>query len=136
MTEPLIEQFMSPCPHTIGQEQPLALGHRIMREHGIRHLPVLHAGKLVGVLSQRDLHFIETLQDVDPDSVEVAEAMSTDSYTVGPKSTVREVAAQMAQHKYGSAVVLEEERVVGIFTTVDGLRALSQLLEQRTEPAR
>jgi acetoin utilization protein AcuB len=134
MTEPLIERFMSPCPQTIGQEQPLALGHRIMREHGIRHLPVLHAGKLVGVLSQRDLHFIETLQDVDPDAVEVSEAMSKDTYAVGPKSPLREVAAQMAQHKFGSAVVLEGERVVGIFTTVDALRALSELLEQRSEP--
>jgi acetoin utilization protein AcuB len=131
MTEPNIEQYMSPSPQTIGQEQTLAVAHEMMRKHGIRHLPVLHAGKLVGVLSQRDLHFIETLEDVDVTQVEVNEAMSHDTYAVDPHAPVREVAAEMADHKYGSAVVLEGERVVGIFTAVDGLRALSELLEQR-----
>ena len=122
---------MTPSPHTIGQEQPLSVGYRLMREHGIRHLPVLHGGKLVGVLSQRDLHFIETLEDVDPEKVEVNEAMTQDTYAVGPRTTLRKVAAEMAEHKYGSAVVLDKERVVGVFTTVDGMRVLSQLARGR-----
>ena len=45
----------------------------------------------------------------------------------------------MSEHKYGSAVVLDKERVVGVFTTVDGMRVLSTLLEQRlldAKPAR
>ena len=130
MTEPIVKQHMSPSPQTIGQEQPLVVAHQMMRKHGIRHLPVLARGKLVGVLSQRDLHFIETLEDVDTAEVEVSEAMSPDTYTVSPDATLREVAAEMADHKYGSAVVLDGEHVVGIFTAVDGLRALSELLER------
>jgi len=35
-----------------------AAAHRMMNQHAIRHLPVLDAGKLVGILSLRDLHFI------------------------------------------------------------------------------
>jgi len=131
MIEPTIAEFMTSSPHTIGQDQPLSVGYRMMREHAIRHLPVLHGGKLVGVLSQRDLHFIETLKDVDPEQVEVNEAMTQDTYAVGPRTTLRKVAAQMAEHKYGSAVVLDKEHVVGVFTTVDGMRVLSQLLEER-----
>ena len=131
MTDPTIAELMTSSPHTIGQEQPLSVGYRMMREHGIRHLPVLHGGKLVGVLSQRDLHFIETLKDVDPEKVEVSEAMTQDTYAVGPRATLRKVAAEMSENKYGSAVVLDKERVVGIFTTVDGMRVLSQLLEDR-----
>ena len=128
MSEATIEQVMNASPHTIGQEQPLSVAHEMMREHAIRHLPVLHGGKLVGILSQRDLHFIETLKDVDPEKVRVSEAMSMETYAVGPRSTVRKVAAEMAEHRYGAAVVVDKERVVGIFTTIDGMRLLSEVL--------
>jgi acetoin utilization protein AcuB len=126
-----IERFMTPSPHTIGHEQPLSVAHRIMREYGIRHLPVLMGGKLIGMLTQRDLHFIETLRDVDPDKVKVNEAMSQDVYAIGPRSSAREVAREMALHKYGAAVIVDHGRVAGVFTTVDALRALSDLLEER-----
>lgn len=133
MSEATIERYMTPSPHTIGQDQPLVVAHEMMRQHQIRHLPVLHGGKLVGMLSQRDLHFIETLRDVDPEEVRVEEAMSADTFAVGPRTTLRKVAAEMAEHRYGSAVVLDKERVVGIFTTVDGMQALADLLSERSE---
>ena len=53
----------------------MAAAHRLMRRHKIRHLPILQEGKLVGVLSQRDLYFLETLKDVNPEEVNVSEAM-------------------------------------------------------------
>jgi acetoin utilization protein AcuB len=126
----IVERFMTHCPHTIEEHQPLSVGHEIMRRYQIRHLPVLREGKLVGMLSQRDLHFMETLSGVDPEKVPVGDAMSTDTYTVGPRTTLRQVAAQMADHRYGSAVIMERERVIGILTTVDGMRALSILLSE------
>ena len=131
MDEPLVEQFMTHCPHTIGQEQTLNVAHQMMRQHHIRHLPVLHGGKLVGMLSQRDLHFIESLRDVDPERVTVSEAMSTDTYAIGPRSSLRNVAEEMADHRYGSAVIVDRERVVGILTTVDGMRALALVLSEQ-----
>lgn len=134
MSEPTVERFMTHCPHTIGHDQPLAAAHRLMQKYEIRHLPVLQGGKLVGMLSQRDLHFIETLANVDPETVPVSEAMSQDTYTVGPRSTLRKVAEEMADHRYGSAVVIEKERVIGILTTVDGMRALSILLSETRHP--
>jgi len=138
MSTPTIERFMTPVPHTIGFRQTLAAAHRLMSEHGIRHLPVLESGKLVGILSQRDLHLIETLRDVNPEEVEVSEAMTPAPYTVSARSSLRRVASQMATHKYGSAVVLEKDRVVGVFTTIDALRALFTLLgeERRRSPRR
>ena len=129
MTNPTVERFMTRAPHTIGQDQTLAAAHRMMNEHGVRHLPVLDSGKLVGILSQRDLHFIETLKDVDPEEVKVSEAMTADAFTVGPRSSIRKVTSEMAERKYGSAVVMDGDRVVGVFTTVDALRVLVGLLE-------
>ncbi len=126
-----VERFMTHCPHTIEETQPLRDAHELMRRHQVRHLPVLRAGKLVGMLSLRDLHFIESLSAVDLEKVPVGDAMSTDTYAVGPRTTLRRVAAVMADHRYGSAVIMAKDRVIGILTTVDGMRALSILLSER-----
>jgi acetoin utilization protein AcuB len=133
MTKPIpkIKAFMTCHPHSIGRDQPLARAHGFLREHKIRHLPVLDGGKLVGVLTDRDLHLIETLRDVDPTLVLVDEAMTTEVFAVSPDAPLDEVAKEMAEHKYGCAVVLQNEHVVGIFTTVDACRALYELLETR-----
>jgi acetoin utilization protein AcuB len=101
-----------------------------MRRYDVRHLPVLDGGTLVGIVSQRDLHFIETLRDVDPQGVEVSEAMTQDVYTVDRDCPFRDVARQMASHKYGAAVVVDGVHVVGVFTTTDALRVLSDLLDE------
>lgn len=124
---PRIGQFMTPLPHTIEFDQPLARAHELMRKHHIRHLPVMQHGKLLGLVSIRDLHLIETLRDVDPNEVPVEDAMAEEPYTVSPDEPLDAVAAIMADQKLGSAVVVDGGQVQGIFTTVDALRALLQL---------
>lgn len=128
---PTIQKYMTTSPHSIGVEQTLAKAHSMMREHAIRHLPVLHGGKLLGMLTDRDLGLVESLVGVDPAKVTVEEAMSTGVYAVTPESPLDEVVATMGEHKYGSAVVMQNEKVVGIFTTVDVCRAFAELLHTR-----
>ena len=128
---PTVQKYMTTSPHTIGDDQPMALAHRMMREHHIRHLPVLRGAKIVGLVSDRDLNTVETLKDVDPKKVLVNEAMSQDPYLVSPEASLDEVVSTMASKKYGSAVVIQHERVVGIFTTVDACRAFADLLQTR-----
>jgi acetoin utilization protein AcuB len=130
-----IEKFMTRSVHTIGTKAPLAEAHRMMNDHGIRHLPVLEGGRLVGMLSQRDLHLIETIKDVDPNEVQVEEAMSQDCYTAEPEDSLAAVAREMAAHKYGSAVILRGAEVLGIFTTTDALRALDMVLTKAPKAA-
>jgi acetoin utilization protein AcuB len=52
-------------------------------------------------------------------------------YCVDPHVPLRDVALAMAEHKYGSAVVMSGQKVVGIFTTVDACRALADLLHAK-----
>lgn len=131
---PRVKAYMTPTPHTIGAEQTMERAHALMRQHRLRHLPVLSGGRLVGIVSDRDLHMVETFPDVDPRSVRVEEAMSQDVYTVTPDTPLEEVVHAMATHKYGSTLVVDHERVVGIFTTVDVCRAFSELLSSRGRP--
>lgn len=128
---PHIKKYMTTNVQTIGDEQPMSVAHQMMREQHIRHLPVLHQGKLIGVVSDRDLRLIETLQDVDPSKIAVSEAMTADVYTVSPDASLDEVVGAMAASKHGSAVVVDHGHVVGIFTTVDACSAFADLLSTR-----
>jgi acetoin utilization protein AcuB len=128
---PTVQKYMTTTPHTIGLDQPLILAHVMLREHRIRHLPVRSGGRLVGMLTERDLALIETLKDVDLHKMTVEQAMSSDVYEVSPDAALDEVADEMAAKKYGSAVVVQNGSVVGILTTVDVCVALAELLRGR-----
>ena len=128
---PSIQKYMTTSPHTVGEDQPMSVAHRLMREHRIRHLPVLRGSKIVGIVSDRDLNMVETLKVVDPQTVRVGEAMTQDPYQVSPDAALDEVVSTMAESKYGSAIVTQNGKVVGIFTTVDACRAFSDLLHTR-----
>jgi len=129
--KPTVRQYMTHNPHTIGREQTLEVAHRVMREHRVRHLPVLEGGKLVGLVSQRDLHLIETLRDVDPAATTVEEAMTMDVYVAAPSTPLADAVLVMAENKYGSVVVVDRAKIVGVFTTIDDLNALTQLLADK-----
>lgn len=128
---PTIQKYMTTLPHTIRPDMTLAAADKIMHENHIRHLPVLSGGQLVGLLSQRDIRLLESFKDVDPAKMQVGEAMAQDVYEVSPSAGLDEVVANMAAKKYGSAVIMQNSKVVGIFTTVDALQALADLLHTR-----
>jgi acetoin utilization protein AcuB len=128
---PTVQKYMTTSPHTIGADQTLAHAHAVLREFKIRHLPVLSGGQLTGMITERDLALVETLKDVDPRTILVEDAMSQGVYTVSPEAPLDEVVNEMAAKKYGSAIVVQNNKVVGIFTTVDVCTAFAELLHGR-----
>ncbi len=127
-----VREYMTLNPVCIGPSDTLAHAHELMRDKNVRHLPVTERHRLVGIVSQRDLHLIETLKSTDPEQVTVDEAMTENPYAVPPDSRVEAVVETLISQKYGSAVVVEKDAVVGIFTRADALRALLELLDGRT----
>ncbi len=126
-----VQRYMSVAPVVVSSDRTLAEAHRLMRERNIRHLPVVDHGRLVGVVSQRDLYLLGTLRGIDPGTEVVAEAMAQDPYAVPPDAPLEEVAAAMAEGKFGCAVVVDRGSVIGLFTTVDALRALAAIVRRR-----
>lgn len=122
-----IEKFMTPTVHSIRSGASVAEARVAMEEHGVRHLPVLDGGQLVGMVSERDLAIVAGIRGLNADALPVEEAMSGDVLAVTPEEPLAGVAARMAERRAGSAVVVRGERVLGIFTTTDALRALSTL---------
>ncbi len=127
---PVVREHMTPSPFTISPSRSLAAAQELMRAHQVRHLPVLDGGRIVGVVSERDLLLIESIPGLNPTEVRVEEAMVQDVFTVLPDAPIGEVIETMLERKVGSAIVSEGERVVGVFTTTDALQALHRLLER------
>lgn len=126
-----IDKFMTESPHTIGADQTLAKAEKLMRQLKVRHLPVLQGGKLVGILSDRDIRLVESFKDVDPEIMTVSEAYTEEPFSVAPSTPLSEVCAKMAHRKYGSVLVVDRNKLVGIFTWIDALNAMNSLLEEK-----
>ena len=77
-TIPAVRKFMTTTPVTIEGDQTMSQAHALMAREQIRHLPVLSAGKLVGVITQSELHLVESLSMVDPNLMPVDAVMTRD----------------------------------------------------------
>jgi acetoin utilization protein AcuB len=133
MSRHTVQRYMTIGPVVVAGDRTLADAHRLMRERKIRHLPVVDGRELVGILSQRDLYLLETLRGVDPATEVVREAMTPEPYAVPPDAPLDEVATEMAARRIGSVVVVDRGAVIGLFTTVDALRALATVVGRRRE---
>ena len=126
-----IRNFMTASAHAIGCDQSLKFAHDRMQQFGIHQLPVLEGGVLVGVLSERDIALISAVSPGQLDTILVEEAMAAEPYAVGPSDDIGRVVAHMVEHKYGSAVVMDHNKVIGLFTSMDALRLLAEMLAQQ-----
>jgi acetoin utilization protein AcuB len=110
----------------VGDAILLSIAKQIMAEHGIRHLPVLHQAKIVGIISDRDINLALSIHPNAKDLL-VKDVMTEEPYCVTEDCELTQVATEMANHRYGCAVIENEQgRAIGIFTTVDALRILGE----------
>ena len=130
----LVEDLMTRSPLTVEASRSLADTKRLMKRWGVRHLPVMDDGELVGLISDRDVKLIEAHSDTRASDIALAEAMTRAPWTVAPTTPLEVAVRHMARHKLGSSVVVDNKKVVGIFTSNDGLRALAQVLAHSREP--
>ena len=128
---PTVQKYMTYVPKSIGYDQTIAHARDFMRKLHIRHLPVLKGGQPVGIITDRDINLVLGFKDVDPTTLKVEEAYTPEPYFTKPDAPLNEVVAQMAEKKYGCALVVDNGKLVGIFTEIDAYKALAELLETR-----
>ncbi len=125
----LIREIMHPDPVTIDPDTTLCDAYAIMQKKGFRHLPVLSQGKLVGLVTDRDLRLATSRlakRPFDPEA-QVREIMSHPVQTAHTNDPVEMAARLMREMKIGCLPVIEESKIVGIVTAADMLDALLRL---------
>ena len=110
---------------------PIKKAAEMMQEFRIRHLPVQKGGALVGVITDRDIKLARSFEEAGTGDSKVEDVMSPDPFTASPEAALDEVVLEMAEHKYGCAIIQQQNgKVVGIFTDNDGLRILGEIVRQ------
>jgi CBS domain-containing protein len=121
---------------TISANERLSTVEDIMTLGRVRHIPVVQAGRLVGVVSQRDLlraslSALSEHRDAERRAflsvVEIARVMSTPPIVVTPEATIEQAASIMASKRIGCLPVLENDELVGMITETDILRWVARV---------
>lgn len=120
---------MTTTPFAINSEASLSEAMDVMKDKKIRHLPVLKGGKIFGLISDRDLKSIFAFAGTNPKILKVGDICNDEPYLTKPDALLNEVAHEMAARKVGSAVVVDNGKLVGIFTATDACQALSDICE-------
>ncbi len=120
----LVENRMTKEPVTIEADELLIRASHKMRSGGFRRLPVVRGGKLIGIVSERDLR--EHRGDLE--HVKVNGVVTENPLTVSPGTTVEEAARIMMEHQIGGLPVIEDGRLVGIITVTDVMNAFLEMM--------
>ncbi len=130
-TMPPVGAAMTPFPYSVRPDEPLAEVERLLQEHEIRHVPVQDAGRVVGIISERDLLALRRPGFDPPPSAPLrARDLAThDPYVVEFGTPLGEVVSEMAARRIGSAVVVRHDKLAGILSVVDVCRVLAAVLE-------
>ncbi len=131
MKAPIVQKVMTRLPLEIEQIDNIANAKRMMELFGIRHVPVMKGLHLKGIISQRDILKAMVERGSDIDDLPIDDFCQHDVLTVSPMTPVNEVAERMLERDVGSAVVVDGEYVVGIFTLTDALRTLQNAFGTR-----
>jgi acetoin utilization protein AcuB len=124
MTAAPVATWMSSPVHTVSPETVAADAVLLLRRHAIRHLPVLEGGRVVGVVTERDLR--GTAGDTP-----VRAIMSQPATVVGPRTGIDRAARLLFDRRIGCLPVLEDGRLVGILTQTDAVTALVALMRRQ-----
>ena len=128
-----VSRWMSQKLYTVSSKDPLVDAFELMHQHRIRHVPVLDHGRLVGIVSDRDVRQTLRLRGHGIDDTalfgdevsqkRVADVMARKPITVSLESTVREAAELLCREKIGALPVLDDDKLVGIISAEDLLWA-------------
>jgi CBS domain-containing protein len=141
-----VKDVMTRKPYTIDPDAPIETAGAVMRDRGVRHLPVVDdTGRLMGMISDRDVRdavfapaFAERLSAsarrrlrtvaVTLETLKVKDVMTWDTMTTEPDTLLAQAAAVMFEGRVGSLAVVQKGQLVGIVTERDVLKALARTL--------
>jgi acetoin utilization protein AcuB len=133
----LVRSRMTPDVYTVSPDTTIAEALNVTRSHRIRHLPVLSEGRLVGLVTDRDLRLAmppiwadqrdELKSALHTRTVGEVMVQDKDIITAPPVTPVEEAAKLLYENRIGCLPIMDGAELVGILTETDLLRALVEL---------
>ncbi len=138
-TVPMVSDVMTPNPVTISPSNSLRTAKRLMEEGNFRRLPVVEGGRLVGIITDRDLRLALNsplvLRDQWYDSylldhMTVESCMTPEPVTIAPEEPITSAIRTLLERKFSGLPVVRDSQVIGIITVTDLLRFLLGVLSE------
>ena len=135
-----VSDLMTSQPATVSPDDPCAKAATLMREEDCGAIPVVKGGKLVGIVTDRDITIRAVADGRDPKTTKVSEVMSADPVTVTPDTDADEARRVMAEHQVRRLPVVDDGRLLGIVVTAQLARRESseevgETIKEISEPA-
>src|SRR6266540_3927321 len=130
-----VRELMTGAPITVSPETPVFDARQTMIKERIRHLLVTEAGKLVGIVTDRDIRLNLPSQATSLSMWEVnyllakltiGKVMTRSVIITGPDQDAHDAAHLLLEHKIGALPVMDGEHLIGILTETDVLRAFAR----------
>src|SRR5437870_10655656 len=130
-----VRDLMTPTPLSVSPNTPVNEARALMQQHRIRHLPVLENGRLVGMVSDRDIRLVLPSPATSLSVYEigylltrltVGEIMTYFPITIGADRPVTDAVKRMLAYKIGALPVVEHGQLIGMLTRTDLLHAFLQ----------
>ncbi len=129
-----VEEYTTPNPIVAAEDVSVEDLGLLMKEHGIRHIPIVRGTEVVGIVSERDLKVVAGLDFKEKSLVRAMDIMARDPVSVNAEASLDEVAFEMSKLKIGSIIVNEGNKLLGIFTVTDALNALIEIAREVKSP--
>lgn len=128
---PIVGAVMTSFPYFVEAIETAANMERMMDEHNIRHLPVQENGKVVGIVSERDLHHRvkRSLTQEEKSKVLARDIMVSNPYVAAFRAPLNEVVFEMAKRRIGSVIVQRQGKLAGILSAIDVCRIFGEYLD-------
>lgn len=128
---PVVGAVMTSFPYFVGKNDTVLELEKVMDERRIRHLPVQDKGKLVGVVSERDLHHRVKRSAAleEKQTLRACDIMISEPYVAAFNTPLNEVVAEMARRRIGAAIVMRRGKLAGILSAMDVCRIFGEFLE-------
>ncbi|MDA8016296.1 MAG: CBS domain-containing protein [Thermoanaerobaculia bacterium] len=137
-----VGQWMTQNPSSVSSDTPVKSAFYRMRREGYRHLPVVDDGRLVGIVTDRDLRRPDLTTEPDgwndyyrlDDQTEVRHVMTERVDTLSPSDPLEKALSTFIEWKFGAMPVLDKNGdLLGILTSYDLLRAFQVALAESAD---
>ena len=130
---PIVGAVMTSFPYFVDSDDPVGRLEKMMDDRAIRHLPVQKKGKIVGIVSERDLHhrLPRIAAPEDKARLHARDVMVTNPFIVSFNTPLNEVVAQMALRHIGSVIVTRKGKLAGILSAMDVCRIFAEYLDNQ-----